>query len=117
MPVQMMFLNGPLLYIREFIATIGVVVISLGAVRSVYQLFLLCVYHRFDDNYIRLQFGNSVILGLEFMVAADILGSLVAPDYYNLGMLAIIVAIRTVLSYFLSLELEALTPKQRKSLK
>lgn len=107
----------PLTYIRECIAAIGVIVISLGALRSVYQLFMLVFHQTFDANYIRLQFGDSVILGLEFMVGADIIGSLVDPNYYNLGLLAIIVIVRTILSYFLNLELESLTPKQRKAIK
>jgi uncharacterized membrane protein len=51
------------------------------------------------------------------MVGADIVGSLVQPDYYNLGLLAILVVIRTVLSYFLNLELAMLTPQQRQTIK
>jgi uncharacterized membrane protein len=78
---------------------------------------MLIIYNKFSTDYIRLQFGESVILGLEFMVGADIIGSLIAPDYYNLGMLAIIVGVRTVLSYFLSRELRDLTPVQRKAIK
>jgi uncharacterized membrane protein len=113
----MIYFDALLPYIREFIATIGVVVITAGAVRSVYQLLLLITDQRLSSNYIRLQFGNSVILGLEFMVGADIVGSLVAPDYYNLGLLAILVLVRTILSYFLNMELVALTPQQRQALK
>jgi uncharacterized membrane protein len=106
-----------LLYIKEFIAAIGILVITYGALRSVYFLINGFFSDGIDINYIRLQFGDSVILGLEFMVGADIIGSLVEPDYYNLGLLAIIVLIRTVLSYFLNLELSALSPQQRRSLK
>lgn len=113
----MIFFDSLLLYIREFIAVIGVVVISCGAIRSVYQLVQLIRDKTYNANYIRLQFGNSVILGLEFMVGADIIGSLVKPDYYNLGLLAILVLVRTILSYFLNLELQVLTPQQRESLK
>ncbi|HEX2977889.1 MAG TPA: DUF1622 domain-containing protein [Candidatus Babeliales bacterium] len=114
----MIFFDSVLLYIKDFIAAIGVVVITIGAVRSVYQLFQLGDRKKnIDANQIRLQFGNSVILGLEFMVGADIVGSLVQPDYYNLGLLAILVLIRTILSYFLNIELEALTPQQRQALK
>lgn len=109
-----MLLVDPLLHhIRDVIGALGVAVICLGALRSLYQLFMLLFHRTYTENYIRLQFGNSVILGLEFMVGADIIGSLVAPDYYNLGLLAIIVIIRTILSFFLSKELEALTPDQR----
>ena len=113
----MLFLDSLLLYIKEFIASIGVIVITIGAIRSVYQLVNLIVHKKFSANTIRLQFGNSVILGLEFMVGADIVGSLVQPDYYNLGLLSILVVIRTILSYFLNIELASLTPQQKQELK
>jgi len=114
--MNIIFSDYSLHIIREFIGAIGVAVICLGALRSLYQLVMLVVDHTFDENYIRLQFGKSIILGLEFMVGADIIGSLVAPDYYNLGMLAIIVVVRTILSYFLTQELQSLTPEKRKAL-
>lgn len=113
----MLFLDQLILYIKEFIATIGVLVILTGAVRGLYQLIMAIARQAYSSNYIRLQFGNAVILGLEFMVGADIVGSLVKPDYYNLGLLAILVVIRTILSYFLNLELAGLTPGQQEELK
>lgn len=113
----MLYLDMFLLYVREAIAAIGVFVIIIGAVRSLYQIYLFLAHKGVTSNYIRLQFGDSVVLGLEFMVGADIVGSLVQPDYYNLGLLAILVLIRTILSYFLNLELAALTPQQQKALK
>ena len=78
---------------------------------------MLLFFRTLSTNYIRLQFGYSVILGMEFMVGADIIGSLADPDYYSLGLLGMLVLIRTVLSYFLSKELEALSPKQRQAFK
>ncbi len=109
--------NTILLNLRTYIRFIGVVVITVAAVRSVYQLFMLLFFRTLSTNYIRLQFGYSVILGMEFMVGADIIGSLADPDYYSLGLLGMLVLIRTVLSYFLSKELEALSPKQRQAFK
>ena len=99
-----------LLYIRDFIGFIGVAVICAGALRALHQMIMFVVHKKFNENLIRLQLGESIILGLEFMVGADIIGSLVEPDYYNLGLLAIIVVIRSVLSFFLSMELAALKP-------
>jgi uncharacterized membrane protein len=113
----MLYFDEVLLYIKEFINAIGVFVIAFGAVRAVYQLYLRIVLNTVTTNYIRLSFGTSVILGLEFMVGADIVGSLVKPDYYNLGLIAILVVIRTILSFFLNLELKALTPAQTEALK
>lgn len=106
-----------LLYIKFFLECIGVLVIIYGACISFIELVKLFIKGSSDSNHIRFQFGSSVILGLEFMVGADIIGSLIEPDYYSLGLLAILVVIRTVLSYFLNLELESLTPHQREALK
>lgn len=97
-----------LLFIKQCISIIGVVVITLGAVYSVYQLFTLA-FHHFNINDIRLGFGRSVMLGLDFIVGADIIGSLVEPNYYNLGLLALLVFIRITLSFFLNRELEQLS--------
>lgn len=55
---------------------------------------------------IRLALGRSLALGLEFLLAADILNTAVAPTWEQVGLLAAIAAIRTGLNYFLSRELE-----------
>ncbi|HZW61092.1 MAG TPA: DUF1622 domain-containing protein [Candidatus Babeliales bacterium] len=111
----MLYFDEILLYIKEFINCIGVFVITFGAFRAVYHLYYRIFHNTVTTNYIRLSFGSSVILGLEFMVGADIVGSLVKPDYYNLGLIAILVVIRTILSYFLNLELKSLTPAQHEA--
>lgn len=113
----MLFFDQMLLYIREFIAAIGVIVITAAALRSAYQLLIFLLHKKIALNTVRLQFGNSVLLGLEFMVGADIVGSMVQPNYYNLGLLAILVLVRTVLSYFLDKELRLLTPQERYEIK
>jgi uncharacterized membrane protein len=45
-------------------------------------------------------------LGLEFLIGADILKTAVAPSWNDIGQLAAIIAIRTVLNFFLMRELE-----------
>ena len=59
-------------------------------------------------NEIRRILGMGILIGLEFILAADVISTLLLPDYYHLGMLAILVFIRTVLNYFLGKELEGL---------
>ncbi|MCC7414476.1 MAG: DUF1622 domain-containing protein [Epsilonproteobacteria bacterium] len=103
-------------YIKIFIELIGIAIITLAAFHAAYTLLKELLTEKIDLNYVRYQFGCSVILGLEFMVGADIIGSLVNPSYYNMGILAIVVVIRTILSYFISLELERLPPEQKRSL-
>lgn len=60
-------------------------------------------------NKIRLDLGRILILGLEFIIAADLIGTTTAPDYYSVGIVAIVVAIRTILSYSLNRELKSLS--------
>jgi uncharacterized membrane protein len=54
---------------------------------------------------IRYQLGIYLLLGLEFLVAADILETVFKPSLEQLGILSGIVVIRTVLNYFLNKEL------------
>ena len=61
-----------------------------------------------DINRIRLNLGLVLTLGLEFIVAADLIGTTTAPDYYSIGIVASIVLIRTVLSYTLNREINAI---------
>ena len=53
---------------------------------------------------VRIGLGLSLALGLEFLLAADILRTAVAPTYKDVALLAAIAAIRTGLNYFLGRE-------------
>jgi uncharacterized membrane protein len=55
---------------------------------------------------IRLRLGRWLTLGLEFEVAADILRTAVAPSWNDIGQLAAIVALRTVLNFILQREVD-----------
>lgn len=71
------------------------------------------------DRYPRLRhdLGRSILLGLEVLVAADIVRSVaLAPSMGGLTVLAAIVAIRTFLSWSLALELDGRWPWQRPTL-
>ena len=58
--------------------------------------------------------GRAILLGLELLVAADIIRTVaIDPTFESLGVLAVIVAIRTFLSFSLQLELEGRWPWQR----
>ncbi len=61
----------------------------------------------------RQQVGKAILLGLEFLVAADIIRTVaVAPTFRGVGVLAIVVAVRTFLSFTLDVELEGRWPWQ-----
>jgi uncharacterized membrane protein len=57
-------------------------------------------------EHVRLTLGRYLALGIEFQLAADILKTAVSPTFDDIGMLAAIAAIRTVLNYFLAQEIE-----------
>jgi uncharacterized membrane protein len=55
---------------------------------------------------VRLLLGRYLALGLEFALGADILATVVAPSWEEIGKLAAIAGIRTALNFFLERELE-----------
>lgn len=57
-------------------------------------------------NKIRAVLGTYILLGLEFMIAADLIHTFVQPSQDDLIILATIVGIRTVISYFLGREVQ-----------
>jgi len=59
-----------------------------------------------ENEAIRQRMGAHLLLGLEIFIAADIISSVVSPNWSKVGILAAIVAIRTVLSYFLRMEVK-----------
>lgn len=62
----------------------------------------------------RRQLGRSILLGLELLVAADIIRSVaIDPTFESVGVLAVIVAIRTFLSFSLALEITGRWPWQQ----
>lgn len=63
---------------------------------------------------VRATFGRGVLLGLEVLVAADIIRTVaIDPTLSNLYVLAILVAIRTFLSWSLEVEIDGRWPWQR----
>jgi uncharacterized membrane protein len=79
-------------------------------------LFAFARCLRAGERYIRLRhdIGRAILLGLEVLVAADIVRSVaLAPSMGGLAVLAAIVAIRTFLSWSLALELDGRWPWQR----
>lgn len=55
---------------------------------------------------VRLRLARWLMLALEFALAADILRTAIAPGWEEIGKLAAIAALRTVLNFFLQREME-----------
>jgi uncharacterized membrane protein len=70
------------------------------------------------DRYtaLRQNLGRAILLGLELLVAGDIIKTVaVAPTLQNMAVLAVIVLIRTFLSFSLELEINGRWPWQQKA--
>ena len=96
-------------WISLVIEAAGVAVIVLGAVVAS-AVFLLRLARRgeWSGTYhaFRTSLARAILLGLEFLVAADIIGTVaVEPTLRNLAVLGLIVLIRTFLSFSLEVEI------------
>lgn len=88
---------------------IGAVIATVSALRTLLRRSGRPVYESY-----RQQLGRSILLGLELLVAADIIRTVaVTPTFESLGVLALIVLIRTFLSYTLQLEVTGRLPWQQ----
>jgi len=93
----------------------GVVIIVIGALLAAARYVGHYRQLSSDDAYERLRrgLGRSIMVGLEFLVAGDIVRTVVVEQSFeSLGLLAIVVAIRTFLSLSLYVEVEGRWPWQ-----
>jgi uncharacterized membrane protein len=99
------------------VEVLGIVTIVVGlAVALVQAARLLLQGQGGDGAYraVRTVFGRSILLGLEFLVAADIIRTVaVEPSLENVGVLGLIVLIRTLLSFSLEVEIDGTWPWRR----
>jgi uncharacterized membrane protein len=97
------------------IEMIGVIVIIIGFIVST-AWYVTRLRRGTLDSYQRYRqdLGHSIMLGLEFLIAGDIIRTIVIEQTLNsAATLAVIVAIRIILSLTLEYEVEGRTPWQR----
>lgn len=101
----------------EVIDAAGVVVIAVGTVLATGAAALRLIHHE-PGGYqrFRQQLGQTILLGLELLVAADIVRTVATqPTFTSVGVLGLIVLIRTFLSFSLEVELTGRWPWQKKT--
>lgn len=79
-------------------------IIALGSVRAVIAIVHATLHRRALAPAVRtiwLHYAAWILLALEFALAADLIRTVVAPSWRDIGQLAAIAAIRTALAYFL----------------
>jgi uncharacterized membrane protein len=100
------------------LAGVGILVLGsvIAFVRSIVSLIRLrdlpVAY-----SHLRLYLGRSIVLGLELLIAADIIRSVaISPTFASIGVLGLIVLVRTFLSWSLEVEINGEWPWQRSRL-
>ena len=93
------------------ISGLGAVVVIWGVIEAMVAFFRLKFSSVKEEavpksETIRQRLGAHLLLGLEIFIAADIISSSVSPSWEKVGILASIVGVRTVLSYFLRIEVK-----------
>lgn len=96
-------------FLASVIEGCAAIIIAYGIVKSITIYIRNSLSNRKYDVTIRLGLGKILALSLEFLLAADIARTAVAPTWEDIGKLAAIAALRTSLNYFLERELHSET--------
>ena len=108
--------NGWIHLVGICIEIFGVFIIVVGIAWSTLLCVLWRKYNQPYDEY-KIRIGRSLLLGLEVLVAADIVKTIaIELTFTSLGLLAGLVIVRTFLSWTLILEIEGRWPWQREVL-
>jgi len=103
-------LNHVLDYIIYGVEALGVLVIVMSAARTAVRYVINYFSpEAVDIPTLRLSLGQSMVMALEFQVAADILKTALSPSWNDIVLLAALIGLRTLLNYLLEQELEHLS--------
>lgn len=98
--------------IAQAVETVSFAVMLYGALLAILG-FIKNEFGRINGKFtfkalsrIRIDFGNYILLGLQFLIAADIIETILKPEVEELIELGGIVIIRILLSYFLTREID-----------
>ena len=104
-------------WIGRGIEWVGIAIMVMGAAAALLVFLRQMLRRAAKDQAVaefRSDLGRSILLGLEFLVAADIINTVaIEPTLESLAVLAGIVLIRTFLSFSLEVEIEGRWPWQR----
>ena len=101
------------------ISVTSLLIVTYGALIGIIS-FLKNEIRRFTGGYsitkirkLRATFGTYLLLGLEFLIASDILKTVLEPTLNELALLGGIVVLRTILSVFLNKEIKELESEEK----
>jgi uncharacterized membrane protein len=90
------------------IECVAVIIVAIGSVEALLGVAgaLMSPQSHGRKKDVWRRFGTWLLLGLEFELAADIVRSVIAPTWLDIGQLGAIAVIRTFLNYFLEKDLD-----------
>jgi uncharacterized membrane protein len=102
-------------YVARIIEVTGIVVIVLGMAIALFRyVFTFQGGRKRSYKVLRQELGRSILLGLEILVAGDIVATVVTePSMERVLILAVIILIRTFLSLSIEVEIEGKLPWQK----
>lgn len=103
-----------------FVDIVGITIVLYGFVLSFVRL-IATELGRFTGRFegimgcekVRLQLGTYILLGIEFMIASDIINTVISRTTESLIFVASLVVIRTAISFFLGRELQEIAEKEK----
>jgi len=98
--------------IASFAHMAAIIVIVIGIIKA-FLIFITDVFTKKEAREAikesRLEIGHAFSLGLGFLIGASILKTTIAPTWNDIGQLAAIIAIRTILNYFLLRDIQEIS--------
>lgn len=109
-------LREAIVWVTRAVEIVGIAIILIGAAAAIVRFITGSAVRTGGDRVacFRSDLGRGILVGLEFLVAADIINTVaIDPTLESVAVLAGIVLIRTFLSWSLEVEIEGRWPWQR----
>jgi len=101
--------------VASILSYFGAIVIFYGGIRAAIGVLSIEILKRKTSyNDVRMDFTPKILIGLEFFIAGDLIKSILEPNLNQVIILAVIVAIRTVVGFSLGREIRELEDKNKK---
>ncbi|MFK4875031.1 DUF1622 domain-containing protein [Novosphingobium sp. ZW T3_23] len=103
-------------YIALGVNLLGMLAIAIGSIQGAIGLTRLLLFNGDEAKLgpVWLSLGRWLVAGLSFQLAADIVETTIAPTWDDIGKLAAIAALRTMLNYFLDRDMEGVRERSER---
>jgi uncharacterized membrane protein len=103
-------------YVGRVVEAMAILIVAIGSIKAFIAAMRVMVLNPSSSHEemrnVWLDYARYLIAGLTFQLAADIVGTTVAPTWDEIGRLAAIALTRTFLSYFLERDLEGVRERR-----